>query len=132
MLERGVDGNADHQTILLIEDDPDIARLIERELMGHRYRVECFETAQASLRRARRSDIALIVLDLLLPDMHGFEVCRQLRSEETTCAVPIVHKSGDVAQEFGNLAHWWKNDGRKPAVLISADLFTAGMKDEHM
>src|SRR5215468_286739 len=50
----------------------------------------------------------------------------------STCAVPIVHKAGEVASEFGNLAHWWKNTGKKPAVLLSADLFREGMPDQHM
>jgi quercetin dioxygenase-like cupin family protein len=50
----------------------------------------------------------------------------------STCAVPIVHKAGEVATEFGNLSHWWKNTGTRPATLISADLFQNGMKDEHM
>jgi quercetin dioxygenase-like cupin family protein len=51
----------------------------------------------------------------------------------STCEVPIVHKAGDTVAEFGEkLAHWWKNTGSKPAVLISADVFhTAGM-DDHM
>jgi DNA-binding response OmpR family regulator len=80
----------DDRTILLIEDDPDIARLIERELLVHHYRVERFENAQEGLRRARRSDVGLIVLDLLLPDMHGFDVCRRLRCEDATRGVPIV------------------------------------------
>jgi quercetin dioxygenase-like cupin family protein len=56
----------------------------------------------------------------------------QVTEYRSTCAVPIVHKAGEVASEFGNLAHWWKNTGKKPAVLISADLFRDGMKDEHM
>lgn len=50
----------------------------------------------------------------------------------STCAVPIVHKPGDVASEFGNLSHWWQNTGNRTAILISADLFKDGMKDEHM
>lgn len=41
----------------------------------------------------------------------------------STCAVPIVHKAGDVAPETHATAHWWKNTGRKTAVLLSADLF---------
>src|SRR5574341_112141 len=89
-VERDAEGTGDSQTILLVEDDRDIARLIERELVGHRYRVERFENAQESLRRARRPDVDLIVLDLLLPDLHGFEVCRQLRREEATRGVSIV------------------------------------------
>src|SRR5688572_19555037 len=40
----------------------------------------------------------------------------------SSCAVPIVHRSGDVAPETFGTAHWWKNTGTTPAVLISVDL----------
>ncbi|MBP2233955.1 quercetin dioxygenase-like cupin family protein [Sinorhizobium kostiense] len=40
----------------------------------------------------------------------------------STCKVPIEHKAGEVTAEFGDLAHWWKNNGDKPAVLYSADI----------
>jgi quercetin dioxygenase-like cupin family protein len=40
----------------------------------------------------------------------------------STCAVPIVHKSGDVARETKATSHWWKNTGNKTAVLLSADI----------
>jgi DNA-binding response OmpR family regulator len=89
-VEPCAEGAIDSRTILLIEDDRDIAGLIERELVGHRYRVERFGNAQDSLRRARSSDVDLVLLDLLLPDMHGFEVCQRLRGEEATRAIPIV------------------------------------------
>ncbi len=89
-MERGTDGATDRRTILLIEDDRDIARLVERELLAHHYRVERFENAQEGFRRARRSDVDLIVLDLLLPDMHGFDLCQRLRYEDATRTVPIV------------------------------------------
>lgn len=45
----------------------------------------------------------------------------------STCKVPILHKAGDVTAEFGNLSHWWKNNGKKPAVLYSADIVTQDM-----
>ncbi len=38
------------------------------------------------------------------------------------CAVPIVHKAGDVTAETKGVSHWWKNTGDKTVVLISADL----------
>jgi quercetin dioxygenase-like cupin family protein len=41
----------------------------------------------------------------------------------STCAVPILHRAGETAPETHTTAHWWKNTGRKPAVLLSADLF---------
>ena len=40
----------------------------------------------------------------------------------STCAVPIVHKPGDVAPETHATKHWWKNTGRRPVVLLSADI----------
>jgi quercetin dioxygenase-like cupin family protein len=38
------------------------------------------------------------------------------------CAVPIVHKTGELSVEQGGLSHWWKNTSREPVVLISADI----------
>jgi quercetin dioxygenase-like cupin family protein len=40
----------------------------------------------------------------------------------STCAVPIVHKAGEVAREVHATAHWWKNTGDRTAVLLSADI----------
>jgi len=51
----------------------------------------------------------------------------------SSCAVPIVHRAGDVAPEKNGTSHWWKNIGGTPAVLISVDLFPgAAMVDPHM
>jgi quercetin dioxygenase-like cupin family protein len=51
----------------------------------------------------------------------------------STCAVPIEHSAGDVTAEFGPLAHWWKNNTKRPTVLISADILPPDMKpDESM
>ncbi len=51
----------------------------------------------------------------------------------SSCAVPIVHRAGDVAPEKSGTSHWWKNTGPAKAVLISVDLFPgAARMDEHM
>jgi two-component system alkaline phosphatase synthesis response regulator PhoP len=81
---------SDHRTILVIEDDRDIARLIERELLQYHYRVERAETGRDGLDRVRRPDIDLIVLDVVLPDLDGLDLCRRLRSKETLRTVPIL------------------------------------------
>lgn len=47
------------------------------------------------------------------------------------CAVPIVHKAGDVSAETKGVAHWWKNEGKDTVVLISADLLKNKM-DKNM
>ncbi|HVK55788.1 MAG TPA: cupin domain-containing protein [Burkholderiales bacterium] len=51
----------------------------------------------------------------------------------SNCAVPIVHKAGDVAPEKNGTSHWWKNPGADAAVLISVDIFPVQMNIEpHM
>ena len=51
----------------------------------------------------------------------------------SNCSVPIVHKAGDVAPEKNGISHWWQNTGKRPAVLISVDVFPVSTKaDEHM
>jgi len=46
----------------------------------------------------------------------------EMSEYRSTCAVPIVHKAGEVASESGGISHWWKNTGKVPAELLSADV----------
>jgi len=78
------------RSILVVEDDDKI-----RELLVHYLRKEGFATAAAAdgetgLARARAGGIDLVVLDLLLPGLDGFEVLRRLRQAPETAAVPVV------------------------------------------
>lgn len=47
------------------------------------------------------------------------------------CAVPVVHRAGEATPEDHRVVHWWRNTGRVPAVILSADLFQSG-QDPHM
>jgi quercetin dioxygenase-like cupin family protein len=47
----------------------------------------------------------------------------QITEYASTCAVPVVHKAGDVTPEQHATSHWWKNTGKETVVLLSADLF---------
>ena len=46
----------------------------------------------------------------------------------SNCAVPIVHRAGDVAAEKNGTSHWWQNHGKLPSKLISVDLFPVADK----
>jgi quercetin dioxygenase-like cupin family protein len=46
----------------------------------------------------------------------------EINEYASNCAVPIVHKAGDVVAETSEVSHWWKNTGDKTVVLLSADL----------
>jgi quercetin dioxygenase-like cupin family protein len=51
----------------------------------------------------------------------------------SNCSVPIEHKAGEVSVEKLGVQHWWKNNGKVPAVLLSSDVFhKAPAEDEHM
>jgi quercetin dioxygenase-like cupin family protein len=51
---------------------------------------------------------------------------------KSTCAVPIVHKAGDLAVENHEVSHWWKNTGKEPCVVLSFDLFREGQDAKMM
>jgi quercetin dioxygenase-like cupin family protein len=50
-----------------------------------------------------------------------YVVSGEITEYASTCAIPLVHKTGDVSVDAGR-SHWWKNTGKKPVVLISADI----------
>lgn len=76
--------------ILLVEDDPDIRITLEQNLEDAGYVVCAAETAEDALRLAQASIPDLVLLDLMLPDRPGSEVCRTLRADPTTRAVPVI------------------------------------------
>ncbi len=78
------------RTILVIEDDADIARLIERDLVTRRFGVEIARTGGEGLSMARRPGVDAVILDLLLPDVSGLEICQALRRDASTRSIPIV------------------------------------------
>ena len=67
------------QQLLVIEDDPAIARLLEVELVEAGYRVELAGTGSAGLAALEREEPDLIILDVRLPDLDGLSVCRAAR-----------------------------------------------------
>ncbi len=67
--------------ILVIEDDPAILRGLETSLREQHYAVRAATSGRKGLQIARSENIDLIILDLILPDMDGEDVCRELRSE---------------------------------------------------
>ena len=68
-----------HQ-ILVIEDDPDIIKLVSMNLSDMGYQVESCEVGSRGLQMAMSNQFDLIVLDVMLPELDGLEICRHLRS----------------------------------------------------
>jgi DNA-binding response OmpR family regulator len=68
-------------SILVIEDDPSIAKGLEHSLTAEHFKVRLAETGQKGLACVRKETIDLIILDLMLPDTNGEDICRTLRKE---------------------------------------------------
>lgn len=78
------------KTILVVDDERDIRELVRYNLARGGYQVECAESGEKALRLARSTGPDLIVLDLMLPGLDGLEVCKRLKSDRATAAVPII------------------------------------------
>ena len=76
--------------ILVIEDEGKIARFIELELKHEGYDVKTAGDGISGLQAAQSWQPDLLVLDLMLPGISGIEVCRRLRAQEATAALPIL------------------------------------------
>lgn len=81
---------SEKESILIIEDEADIRELIAFNLDLCGYQVLKAENGQIGLDKALKEQPDLILLDLMLPGMDGFEVCRQIRSREDIRSCPII------------------------------------------
>lgn len=80
----------DKHTILIVEDDPDVAELLSTFFSAYDYTVHHAAWGEEGLKIAREHLLSLVMLDIRLPDISGYEVCRQLRSQRRTQDVPIL------------------------------------------
>jgi len=82
--------------ILLIEDDPRLAGLVSEYLGEAGFQVSTAATGRAGLDRIGREPYDAVVLDLMLPDIDGLEVCRQLRATSSEVPVLMLTARGDT------------------------------------
>lgn len=76
--------------ILIVEDDRDIAEMVRYNLSEQGYEVILAPDGQKGVALAKSARPDLIILDIMLPVMDGFEVCKNLKSEQTTADIPII------------------------------------------
>ncbi|HDI51643.1 MAG TPA: response regulator [Bacteroidetes bacterium] len=78
------------EKILIVDDEEDILSLVEYNLKKEGYRTIGVKTGEAALQLVEEETPDLIILDLMLPEMDGLEVCRILKSNENTSDIPII------------------------------------------
>jgi len=87
MIKAMVDAPVVAARVLIIEDDPNVAEVVGRYLSREGYEVEIASDGVTGLERALEDPPELVVLDLMLPNLGGLEVCRRIRA---TAPVPVI------------------------------------------
>ncbi|MBR2316096.1 MAG: response regulator transcription factor [Clostridia bacterium] len=87
--------------LLIIEDDKYIADLEKDYLEVSGYQVTTVSDGAEGLKLALSKDYALIILDLMLPSMDGFEICRQIRSEKDVPLIMVTAKKEEIDKNRG-------------------------------
>lgn len=76
--------------VLVVDDEPEIRMLVERTLAARGFSVDVATDGEEAYAKISAAPPDLVLLDAMLPKMHGFEVCRKVRSDPRTRAVPII------------------------------------------
>jgi two-component system alkaline phosphatase synthesis response regulator PhoP len=88
-------------TILVIDDEPNIVELTKLYLQQEGYQVEGVGNGSDALTKMGTNKPSLVVLDLMLPDMDGFEVCRQIRKKSDVPILMLTARKEDVDKIVG-------------------------------
>jgi len=82
--------SGDAARILVVDDVPENVRLLEAVLEAHGYETVAAMDGRAALEVARAADPDLVLLDVMMPELDGYAVCRQLREREETAVLPVI------------------------------------------
>ena len=98
------------QTILVVDDDESVLRMVTMVLQTRRYRVLTARTGREALGRVKEAMPDIVILDGMLPEVHGFEICHQIKTSERFRHIPVIMMSAvhtgwrfaaDVKERYG-------------------------------
>lgn len=85
---------SDKLSVLTVDDDPMVLKLVEAHLVPKGYRVTTASSGAEGLEKASKEKAGLVILDVSMPSLTGFEVCRKLRERQEYLGVPILMMTG--------------------------------------
>ncbi len=89
-----LDSSSNKEPLILIVDDiPDNLRVLSTALAGHGFQTRCAKSGAIALMAVKTTCPDLILLDIKMPDMDGYEVCERLKALDNTCNIPIIFLS---------------------------------------
>ena len=91
------------KTILAVDDTVENIDVL-RSILGEKYKVKVALNGEKALAIAAKKTPDIILLDIMMPEMDGYEVCRRLKADETTKDIPVIfvtgHQDGHIAKHF--------------------------------
>jgi len=84
--------------ILVVDDEPDVLELIEFNLKAAGFEVATAVDGEEALKKARSAPPELIILDIMLPEIDGMQVCKTLKREPATASIPIILLTAKAAE----------------------------------
>jgi len=96
--------NENKKVILAVDDAPENLDVVKGLLSPH-YTIKAAVNGQMALKIAEKQAPDLILLDIKMPGMDGYEVCRRLKADDTTANIPVIFLTGesDVASEVADV-----------------------------
>jgi DNA-binding response OmpR family regulator len=88
-------------TILLVEDEAELRRSIAAQVAQHGHTVEYVGTGQEALHLLAQTSCDLVILDLMLPDIDGLEVCRRIRQQQITPVLMLTARASELDTVLG-------------------------------
>lgn len=88
------------RTVLVIDDEPEFVDAVKMRLEANNYEVVCAYDGKEGLDKARKQRPALILLDLVMPNVNGFEALSQLKTDPRTMNIPVVVLTAKTEVEY--------------------------------
>lgn len=81
---------SEKKRILVVDDEPDFCSIVQGQLEKEGYEVELAYNGVEGLEKIRSNPPDAIVLDVMMPEMDGYEVCKKLKADEATAGIPVI------------------------------------------
>jgi DNA-binding response OmpR family regulator len=90
MVSPAVTGEQAGQTILVVDDEPDIVNILQKALASAGFRVISASRGLEALQKVKRDKPDLVLLDAMLPEIHGFEICKKIKTSKRFGNIPVI------------------------------------------
>ena len=98
--------------ILIIDDEPHLLKVIQSRLESWGFEVSCLASGTEAVNKVQEIRPDLIILDIMLPDINGYDVCYRIKSKPETSSIPIILATAkqEWQEDMGDIGRFAKAD----------------------